>query len=397
MTIKFVNLGCKVNLHETEQLRKACYEAGFSLVEENEKADLVVINSCTVTHMSDRKSRQQISRAKRDGSKVVVMGCYVDIHEEIDADLLIPNEEKDEALAKILELVAHETWNQTGYTYDKTRAFLKVQDGCNQFCSYCIIPHARGRAKSYPYEQIKQEVVELLEHGFKEIVLTGINLSSFGKEWDENLGYLLTELKDVIGEIRLRLGSLEPHVITENFLRRTQEIPGFCPQFHLSLQSGSETVLKRMNRHYTPDEYKAKVKLIRKVYPHAAITTDVIVGFPEETEEEFRETMAFVEEIAFSHMHIFSYSPRQGTPAARRIDLHPEVKKRRNRELHDLAAKLKEDYLDGFVGKEVEVLFEQDSRGLTREYIQVFSEEEKPENTIETLVVKERKKEELRV
>lgn len=390
MTIKFINLGCKVNLHETERLRRACYEAGFSLAEENEKADLVVINSCTVTHMSDRKSRQKISQAKREGAKVVVMGCYVDIHEEIDADLLIPNEEKNEALEKILELVAYETWEQKGFSYDKTRAFLKVQDGCNQFCSYCIIPYARGRAKSYSYEAIRHEIMDLLEHGFKEIVLTGINLSSFGKEWNQGLGDLLLEIKELLGETRLRLGSLEPHVITEEFLEITKMIPGFCPQFHLSLQSGSETVLKRMNRHYTPDEYSERVNLIRNVYPEAAITTDIIVGFPEETEEEFKETLDFVKKINFSHIHIFSYSPRQGTPAAKRIDLHPEVKKRRNKELHDLAAKLKEEYLDQFVGKEVEVLFEEGSQGLSREYIQVFSEDDKEVNTVERLTVKKR-------
>lgn len=390
MTIKFITLGCKVNLHETEGLRKACFEAGFTLVDEDAQADIVVINSCTVTHMSDRKSRQKISQAKRQGSKVIVMGCYVDMHPEIQADLLIPNVDKDRALEMILELVAHETWNQQGYDGEKTRAFLKVQDGCNQFCSYCIIPYARGRARSYSYEKIQAEVEELLDRGFNEIVLTGINLSSFGGEWNQGLGDLLLKLKDLLGGTRLRLGSLEPHVITKEFLEITKELPGFCPQFHLSLQSGSKAVLERMNRHYSPREFKERVDLIRIYYPKAAITTDIIVGFPEESDREFQETLDFVREIAFSHIHIFSYSPREGTPAARKIDLHPQLKKRRSKTLHLLSTQLKEAYLDSFVGEEVEVLFEENAQGLTREYVQVFSEEEKKENTVEHLRVKER-------
>ncbi|HZK09863.1 MAG TPA: tRNA (N(6)-L-threonylcarbamoyladenosine(37)-C(2))-methylthiotransferase MtaB [Clostridia bacterium] len=387
MRIKFINLGCKVNLNETENLKRACHQEGYEIVSEGDPADLIVINSCSVTHISDRKTRQKISQAKREEALVAVMGCYVDLHEEIMVDLLIPNNSKDQALELIKELVGEGPRQNEEFVYDKTRAFLKVQDGCNQFCSYCIIPYARGRARSYSFERIKKELISYLDEGFKEIVLTGINLSFYGKDTLSSLGELLTEIKPILGDNRLRLGSLEPHVISEDFLRTCMDLPGFCPHFHLSLQSGSDSVLERMNRHYSTKDFKERVDLIRSFLPLAAITTDIIVGFPEETEKEFNETMDFVRDIGFSHIHVFAYSPRQGTAAAKQIDLHPEVKKRRSKLLRKLAKENKEKYLDLFINKEVEVLFEENSSGLSREYIHCYSQTKKENNSLEELKV----------
>lgn len=392
MKLKFVNLGCKVNLNETEELKRACYEEGYEIVGEEDQADLVIINSCTVTHISDRKSRQKISQAKRDGALVAVMGCYVDIHGEIDADLLIPNAKKDEALEAIKGLLGGVGGPglTEGFNYDKTRAFLKVQDGCNNFCSYCIIPYARGRSRSYSYERIEAELDRFIEAGFNEIVLTGINLSAYGKDTDSSLGELIKTLSPKLGDRRLRLGSLEVHVIDSQFLEICRGLAGFCPQFHLSLQSGSDGVLKRMNRRYNSQEYKERVELIREYFPEAAITTDIIVGYPEENPEEFQETLEFVKEINFSHVHVFSYSPRAGTVAASKLDHHPQTKKDRSQILRDLVEKQKEDYLDSFIGREVEVLFEEDNSGLSREYIQCYSRDSKENNSIEVLRVLKR-------
>lgn len=389
MKIKFINLGCKVNLNETEELKRACFEAGYEIVEGRDQADLVIINSCTVTHVSDRKSRQQISRAKREGSLVAVMGCYVDIHGEVEADLLIPNDEKDEALKAIKELLGQARGQLAdGYSYDKTRAFLKVQDGCDNFCSYCIIPYARGRARSYSFDRVKDQLKGFLDDGFKEVVLTGINLSAYGKDTGSSLGLLIEELGPMMGENRLRLGSLEVQIITRDFLETCKQLPGFCPQFHLSLQSGSNPVLKRMNRKYTAEEYKERVDLIREYFPRAAITTDIIVGFPEESPQEFQETLDFVQAVNFSHVHVFSYSPRSGTQAAKKIDLHPSTKKERSQILRDLVERQKEAYLDSFIGEEVEILFESDNQGLTREYLLCYSKDKKKEeNSLETLRV----------
>ncbi len=395
MRVKFINLGCKVNLNETEGLKKACFEEGYEVVGEREVADLIVINSCSVTHISDRKSRQKISQAKREGALVAVMGCYVDLHGEITADLLIPNESKDNALELIKELLGTSERPQKRFSHDKTRGFLKVQDGCDQFCSYCIIPYARGRARSYPLDRIKEELISYIQDGYKEIVLTGINLSYYGKDTGSTLGELIKEIKPLLGDRRLRLGSLEPHVITEEFIKICLDLPGFCPQFHLSLQSGSDGVLKRMNRHYSAEDFKKRAELLRRYYPLAALTTDIIVGFPEETEVEFNETMEFVEDVGFSHIHVFSYSSRQGTVAARKIDHHPEVKKRRSEKLRELAQENKEKFLNSFVGREVEVLFEQDSQGLSREYIHCYSKTPKENNSIEKLKVIRREGEKL--
>lgn len=392
MKIKFINLGCKVNLNETEELKRACHEEGYAIVGEEEPADLVIINSCTVTHISDRKSRQKIAQAKREGAMVAVMGCYVDIHKEVSADLLIPNSEKDQALEAIKGLLGGLSPIGTieDFSYDKTRAFLKVQDGCNNFCSYCIIPYARGRSRSYSYERIGAELDRLIEAGFKEIVLTGINLSAYGEDMDSSLGELIKFLSPKLGDRRLRLGSLEVHVINKEFLEVCRGLTGFCPQFHLSLQSGSDGVLKRMNRKYSPKEYKERVELIREYFPKAAITTDIIAGYPEESQVEFQETVDFVKEVDFSHVHVFSYSPRAGTAAASKLDHHPQTKKDRSQILRALAEKQKENYLDSFVGKEVEVLFEENNSGLSREYIQCYSKDSKENNSIGTLRVLKR-------
>lgn len=390
MRIKFINLGCKVNLNETEGLKKACYEEGYDIVGEKEEADLVVINSCSVTHISDRKSRQKIAQAKREGAQVAVMGCYVDLHDGVSADLLIPNASKDQALEQIKALLGDAGEFREHFSHDKTRAFLKVQDGCDQYCSYCIIPYARGRARSYSIHRIKEELQSFIDDGFREIVLTGINLSSYGKDTLSSLGELIKQIQPLLEDRRLRLGSLEPHVITEEFLDTCQRLPGFCPQFHLSLQSGSDSVLRRMNRHYSAKDFHERVALIRRFFPQAALTTDIIVGFPEETPEEFEQTLAFVQEIGFSHIHVFSYSPREGTVAAKKMDHHPDVKKKRSEILRAQAEKCKEKYLDQFIGKEVEVLFEENNGGLSREYIQCYSRTYKANNTLERLRVMKR-------
>ncbi len=390
MKIKFINLGCKVNLNETQELKRACFEEGYQVVEADERADLVIINSCTVTHISDRKTRQKISQAKREGSLVGVMGCYADINGEIEADLLIPNAQKDTALEAIKNILGETGSIGQAYAYDTTRAFLKVQDGCDNFCSYCIIPYARGRARDMDISKIKEDLFRFIKDGFKEIVLTGINLSAYGKEVNKSLGELIEELSPLLGKTRLRLGSLEPHVISEDFLKVCKSLEGFCPQFHLSLQSGSDGVLKRMNRKYSTQEYKDRVDLIREFFPRAAITTDIIVGFPEESDREFQETLSFVKEINFSHVHVFTYSPRQGTAAARKIDLHPELKKKRSQELREVLEQQKFRYLDSFIGRELEVLFEENNSGLSREYIQCYSEDTKENNSLEKLLVRKR-------
>lgn len=397
------NLGCKVNAYETEAMQEILEKAGYEIVPFTEKADIYLVNTCSVTNIADRKSRQMLHRAKKMNPDAIVIaaGCYVQTSfekasEDPMIDILIGNNRKKDLIRLIREYEQeHRTEdscidiNDGVQEYEElyldraaehTRAFLKVQDGCNQFCSYCIIPYARGRIRSRTIDSVLQEAAALAASGYREIVLTGIHLSSFGLDHGERLEQLVEALGKVQGIDRIRLGSLEPRIISEDFARILSSVPQFCPHFHLSLQSGSASVLKRMNRHYTPDEYEQKCKILRKWFDHPAITTDIITGFPGETEEEFEETMEFVKKVRFYEVHVFKYSRRHGTKAASMPDQIPEtVKNERSAELIDLAEQLKMEFVQWYEGKKVSVLFEEEEyrdgvrymKGYTPEYVRV--------------------------
>lgn len=384
----FLSLGCKVNAYETQAMEKLFAEAGYRLVGFSEQADVYVVNTCTVTNIADRKSRQMLHRAKKtnpDGV-VVAVGCYVQapqsvLPEDAQVDLLIGNSEKSQVVARVEEFLLRKEAS-TGRlrrqpaplskeyeplsidtVVEKTRANIKIQDGCNQFCSYCIIPYVRGRIRSRDEADILAEIRNLAEKGYQEVVLTGIHLSSYGKDKD-NTSHLLPLLKEVQaipGIRRIRLGSLEPRVITPAFADALAGLDKVCPHFHLSLQSGCDATLGRMNRHYTTAEYERACSLLREVYRAPAFTTDVIVGFPGESEEEFRQTNAYVEEIGFSRIHIFPYSKRAGTKAAVMEGQVPEpVKKERAARLAETEKRLALAYVRQFAGQEEEVLFEEE-------------------------------------
>lgn len=409
------NLGCKVNAYETEAMQQRLEENGYTIVPFTEKADVYIINTCTVTNIADRKSRQMLHRArkKNPGAIVVAVGCYVQTKGEAcgeDADIVIGNNRKKDIVQILKEYEetrnVRDTVPDIGHTGEyedmpvtrmenHTRAYIKVQDGCNQFCTYCIIPYARGRVRSRDPESVQREVQSLAEAGFQEIVLTGIHLSSYGTDFphdghesrEVNLLGLIRRLHSIQGIERIRLGSLEPGIITPDFIEELSGLSKVCPHFHLSLQSGSDTVLKRMNRHYTSREYERGCSLIREHYENPAITTDIIAGFPGETEEEFEETLSFAQKIAFYDMHIFKYSRREGTKAAAMEGQIPEQKKaERSEKLITLAEKLSEKYRGGFIGKKLDILIEETEQigeqryqvGHTREYVRVAvkSEEE---------------------
>lgn len=403
------NLGCKVNAYETEAMQQMLEEAGYEIVPFTEKADVYVINTCSVTNIADRKSRQMLHRAKHKNPEAVIVaaGCYVQTKEqEVTADkavdIIIGNNKKHELIEKLDEYFAEhgkidavidingEKQEYEELFMDKpsehTRAFIKVQDGCNQFCSYCIIPYARGRVRSRDIHSVLDEVNRLAENGYQEVVLTGIHLSSYGIETGESLLHLIQEIHRIEKIKRIRLGSLEPKIVTEEFAQELSELEKICPHFHLSLQSGCDATLQRMNRKYSAAEYKAGCETLRKYFKHPAITTDVIVGFPGETEEEFAETKAFLEDIHFYEMHIFKYSKRQGTRAAVMPNQVPEEKKSlRSGLLIALGDKMSREFRQYYLGKEVEVLFEEESVidgasyyvGYTKEYVKVakFSKE----------------------
>ncbi len=403
--IAFHNLGCKVNSYETEAMIQQMAASGYEIVPFEEKADIYVINTCTVTNIADRKSRQMIHRAKKMNPKalVVAAGCYAQADPEKVAlegvaDLIVGNDQKgrlreliEAHQSAVLDLKAPKEYEPLSISdsSEHTRAFMKIQDGCNQFCSYCLIPYVRGRIRSRRAEDVLEEAGRLADRGFCEIVLTGIHLSSYGKDWpepgEEPLKDLILALAEIPGIQRIRLGSLEPRIITESFVKAIASCEKVCPHFHLSLQSGSATVLKRMNRHYTPEEYRERCHLLRQYYEHPAITTDVIVGFPGETEEEFEETRQFLEDIGFYEAHIFKYSRRKGTRADQMPDQIPEtVKNERSRILLDLTARQSEDFRRYSLGKEVDFLPEQSIlregvsclEGYTREYVKLWVPEE---------------------
>ncbi len=381
------NLGCKVNAYETEAMQQILEEAGYEIVSFNDYADVYVINTCSVTNMADRKSRQMLHRAKKLNPDAIVVGagCYVQTKEAaalVDEaiDIVIGNNHKNELLAMIEEYEAkqenvaekvvrvadinHEKQEYEemvlSKTAEHTRAFIKVQDGCNQFCTYCIIPFARGRVRSRKAEEVLKEIRHLAETGYKEVVLTGIHLSSYGVDTGDNLLHLIELVHEVDGIERIRLGSLEPRIVTAEFAKRLSELTKVCPHFHLSLQSGCDSVLARMNRRYDTAEYEEGCRILRKYYEHPAITTDVIVGFPGETEEEFQITKAYLERIHFYEMHIFQYSKREGTKAAVMDNQVPEpIKKERSNELLALAQKMSKEFREDYLGRKVTALLEE--------------------------------------
>ena len=410
------NVGCKVNAYETEAMQHLLEEAGYEIVPFTQKADVYVINTCSVTNMADRKSRQMLHKAKKNNpdSIVVAAGCYVQTSEkevlnDLSVDIVIGNDRKHD-LVRLLEEYSLDSVNDTvddindgkhdfeelfiDQTKEHTRAFIKVQDGCNQFCSYCIIPYARGRVRSRRFENVIAEVERLAANGFKEVVLTGIHLSSYGVDFEEATGLLelIQAVNAVKGIERIRLGSLEPKIVTEHFASELSKLDKICPHFHLSLQSGCDATLKRMNRKYTTKEYERGCELLRKYFVHPAITTDVIVGFPGETEEEFEQTKAYLEHIHFYEMHIFKYSKRKGTRAAVMPDqIDEQIKAARSEKLIALGHDMSKEFRKFYIGKNEEVLFEEKAVigdkeyfvGYTKEYVKVAKKtDENLENQI---------------
>jgi len=399
-TVSIFTLGCKVNQYETEAMQEAFEKSGYRVIPFEEPSDVYVINTCTVTHMSDRKSRQMIRRTKKinPDAIVVVVGCYAQASkEEIEAieevDLILGTNGR----ANIVEIVEKYRENRIPMNLvedimevhefeelkinnmnNRTRAYLKIQEGCNNYCSYCIIPYVRGNIRSRKPENIIAEVSRLAKFGFQEIVLTGIHVASYGKDLkDINLLEIIKRVHEVEGIQRIRLSSIEPGVITKQFVEEISKLPKVCHHFHLSLQSGSDTVLKRMKRKYTTAEYKEAVKVLKEHLPGVAFTTDIIVGFPGETQEEFNETVAFIKEIGFSHIHIFPYSIREGTLAATmKHQVSPQIKGKRVKALTTVAKKLQNDVLKKHLGQTLEVLIEHNHKndiyeGYTNNYIKV--------------------------
>lgn len=380
-------LGCKVNAYETEAMEQKLVESGYTIVPFDEIADIYIINTCSVTNMADRKSRQMLRKAKHLNEKaiVVAVGCYVQaakeaILENLHVDIAIGNNKKGDIVNIIEEYLEDKKKKDVIVDIGKeqefenleidrvnehTRAYIKVQDGCNQFCSYCIIPYTRGRVRSRNIEDIYKEVTTLVDNGYKEIVLTGIHLSSYGVDFDdehkETLLSLILKLHDIEGLKRIRLGSLEPRIVTEEFASTISKLEKICPHFHLSLQSGCDATLKRMNRKYNAQEYFEKCELLRKYFKNPALTTDVIVGFPGETDEEFEETYAFLQKVKFYEMHVFKYSMRNGTLAAKmKEQVDEQIKTKRSQILIKMDRELSEEYRKAMIGNTVDVLLEEE-------------------------------------
>ncbi len=425
--IKFITLGCKVNQYETNAMTQKFLEKGYKVIEENneeqeEKPDICVINTCTVTNMSDRKSRQMLRRMKEKAPDtiVVAVGCYAQVAKEElskipEIDLVLGNNEKVEIVKYVEEYLEEnkkiseieDVMNSREFSdfgnitfSEKTRAVIKIQDGCDRFCSYCIIPYARGRVRSRKPGSIISEITQIASKGIKEVVITGIHIASYGKDFvmckDEKLkNYKLIDLLEQINKIdgieRIRLGSIEPLLITEEFVERLKKLNKICHHFHLSLQSGCDETLKRMNRRYTTGQFRNIVTILRKAYEDVNLTTDIIVGFPGETEEEFNKTYEFLKEINFYKMHVFKYSPRKGTKAAVMENQVPgNIKEERSKKLIELSNKNEFNYNSQYIGKNVEVLFEEEKVGIfkghTQNYIMVYCEsKEKLDNKIKSV------------
>lgn len=375
-------LGCKVNQYESEAIAELFAEKGYEIVGIEEKADVYVINTCTVTNFGDKKSRQLIRKVKRqnENAVVAVVGCYaqtapqelmkvegvnlvigtkdraqiVEMVENYDASRGVENHVTDIMKERVFEPLSIQK------LANRTRAYLKIQDGCSQYCSYCIIPYARGPIRSREPQEVLAEVKRLADNGFKEVVLTGIHVASYGKDRrDTSLLEILRQVHEVEGIERIRFSSIEPNVVTEEFAQTMAELPKVCDHFHLSLQSGCDRTLKEMNRKYDTEKYRQAAATLRKYMPYVALTTDIIVGFPGETEEDFKESYAFAKEIGFAKIHVFPYSPKKGTPAAERKDQLPNaVKSERSHTLIELSDTMAQDFLQPYIGQEVEVLFE---------------------------------------
>ncbi len=381
--VYFITFGCKVSQYETECLRSCFISRGYEIALTEECADIFIINSCTVTGSGDSKSLYAVRRLRRfyPQSVIVLTGCLPQSNKDIEnlcpeADIITGTKEREIIPVLVEKSIADksrfvhipdfsigEKFEDIPYesTFSQTRAFMKIQDGCNCFCSYCIIPYARGRCRSKPIESLKSEAERLASASHKELVLVGINLAFYGQEFGLRLADAVEICCNTKGIERVRLGSIEPEMLTDDDLKRLSALPQFCPQFHLSLQSGSESVLRRMNRKYTPDEYMSIVKKIRSYFPDAAFTTDVMVGFPEETEEEFAESLEFVEKVGFAAIHVFQYSPRKGTPAAAMKQLPKKIKAERADRMKSAGDRLSKKYLENLVGKRVPVLFEKEN------------------------------------
>lgn len=392
------SLGCKVNSYETQAMQKMMESAGYEIVPFGEEiADIYIINTCSVTNIADRKSRQMIHKAKKLNPEAVVAaaGCYVESagdNIDEDVDIVIGNNEKSHLIEILNEYFEHmdkeksvDIGKVTGFDelnidspLEHTRAYVKIQDGCNRFCSYCIIPYVRGRIRSRKLDDVMAEIKRVAASGCKEVVLTGIHLSSYGLDFKDSTVKLIDVIEAVNrieGIERIRLGSLEPLIVTEEFVRRLAKCKKICPHFHLSLQSGCDETLKRMNRRYNVDEYYKGVELLREYFPDAAVTTDVIVGFPGETEEEFNITKKYLEKVCFYEMHVFKYSRRKGTAADKMPDQIPEnIKSERSTELLELNEILSNGYREKYIGKKVKVLLEENHIIENKKYIIGFTD-----------------------
>ena len=408
------NLGCKVNAYELEAMQEMLEKAGYEIVPFAPGADVYIINTCTVTNIADRKSRQMLHKARKMNPEAIVIaaGCYVQAQknmENIDdaIDIVLGNNRKQDLLFVLenykkgsgqekdlisLDKPVEYEELQLSSTGEHTRAYLKVQDGCNQFCSYCIIPYVRGRVRSRRKEEVLEEVLRLTKNGYQEFVLTGIHLSSYGVDCEDNLLELIKAVHEIEGVKRIRLGSLEPRIITEEFAQALGNMPKICPHFHLSLQSGCDATLMRMNRKYSAEEYLEGCRLLRKYFKNPALTTDVIVGFPQESEEEFEQSYKMIESVEFYETHIFKYSRRQGTRAAEMEGQVDEaVKTERSHKLIQLGKEKKQKYMKSFLGQQVEILFEETAKiqgeeywiGYTKGYLKVAAKsKENLENRI---------------
>ena len=407
MKVFFFTLGCRVNQYETDAARELFISEGYEIASTAQEADICVVNTCTVTGEADRKSRQQLRKFARisPNAIIVAMGCASEMSEgEVDADIVLGTRDKDEIVKRVEEFVAaregreltHKTYHKrskisksdeyhdfgTVLSPEGTRAFIKIEDGCNQFCSYCIIPYARGRVVSRTEANILSEVWDLAAKGFREVVLSGIHLCSYGKDRGEDIGALLRlllKIDAIPGISRIRLGSLEPLSLTPEFISGLGEVSKLCPHFHISLQSGSDTVLKRMNRRYDTQQYLERVRLLRDIFPRMQLSTDIICGFPGETEEEFEQTCAFVKKVGLNKIHVFPYSVREGTVAAKMEQLPAGISHERTAKMRQISEQLEREYAASFIGQKTTVLLERESGmlefgGYTPEYCQAVVE-----------------------
>jgi MiaB-like protein len=404
--VAFHTLGCKVNIYETEAMQELMQKAGYSIVDFDDKADIYVVNTCSVTNMADRKSRQMLHKAKKDNpdAVIVAVGCYVQaaaksIKQDEKIDIIIGNNMKNKIADIINDYYEHQDPNTVDISGDfvldiskikeyeefrvlkhkeHTRAFIKIQDGCNQFCSYCIIPYTRGRVRSRSIEEIEKEVRDLVNAGYKEVILTGIHISSYGLDFEDRIQLieLVEKVAAIEGVKRLRISSLEPRIITEEFVERLAKLDNFCPHFHLSLQSGSDNTLKAMSRRYDASEFKEGVRLIRKYFNMPALTTDIIAGFPGETEDDFTESLEYIRDIGFFELHVFPYSKREGTKAASMKEtLSNKDKTRRVNLLLSMQEPIRRKFLEEKIGKEVEVLIESEFEHENKRYVLGHSKE----------------------